>query len=335
MIPPVVSVVIPTHDRPAFLREALISVLENGFPGTLEIIVSDDSATGSARPVVEALGETRIRYVRNPESGMIGNWDFGLRHATGRYATKLDDDNRFRPGFLQRCVAVLESEPEVASVYTAHDIIRVPERTNETVVDRDFFGSGRVDGFVYARAVLTNEGGYPRNQKTSAVFRIEAARQLDFYRFAREDFAFSAALGLCGAVAYLPEVLYEWRIHAGSGIQDLYRTFRASRAACEGLLHLPVEVVQPERAVAWERAVRQSQGALPLCYLRTAFVEYDRATAWKLWRQLCAGKEATPPVVLALCVGAGMVLPQALVAGVFSLYRRSGSLQALARAILR
>lgn len=336
MTAPVVSVFIPTHDRPALLREALASVLENGY-ADFEIVVSDDSPTGSAAPEVDRLRDPRVHYLRNPNPGTkVGNWECAVRATRGRYAFKLDDDDRILPGFLSRCVAILEQEPDVASVYTGHSILREWEPEAETVIDTAFFGTtGRVDGETYCRGVLANEGGYPRNQKTAGVFRRSAAERLDFFHHASEDFAFSAALGFFGRVAYIPEVLYEWRVHRGSGVRNLQRTWQLSDEACEGLLHLPSGVVPELWQERWPQLVATTRRALPLFYLRAAFNEGGLSDGWKFWGDLRrSGSVAWQPLVL-ICLLAATLTPRSFRRQFFDWYQRSPALQRLLAACLK
>lgn len=333
---PVVSVFIPTHDRPHFLREAIESVLDNGF-GDIELVVSDDSESGSGQSVVESINDPRIRYLRNPPpSSMAGNWDYAVRATRGRYAFKLDDDDRILPGFLSQCVAILEHEPDVACVYTGHRILREWMPGAETVIDTKFFGTRfRAAGLAYLSGVLANEGGYPRNQKTAGVFRRAAAERLDFYRFTSEDFAFSAALGFFGQVAYIPEALYEWRVHRNSGARNLPQVWKQSDGACTGLLNLPPGVVPESFAEQWKSLVTTTRRALPLFYLRAAFIEGGIAEGWKFWGKMRQrGSAAWQPLVL-LCLVGATVTPGFVRRGLFDWYQRSPLLQRLAATLLR
>lgn len=337
MTAPVLSVLIPTHDRPQFLREAIGSILGDGF-ADFEIIISDDSSTGSAAEVVAAFHDSRLRYFANPAPGTkAGNWDYAARQARGRYCFKLDDDDRILPGLLSRCVAILENEPDVASVYTAYRVLifggEKLERT-ETVIDDIFFGAmGRVSGTAYARAVLANEGGYPRNQKTAGMFRRDCAERLDFFRLASEDFAFSAALGLFGRVAYVSEVLYEWRIHSGSGVRNLEKTYRLSDESCEGLLRLPGGIIPESERDGWERLVRTVRRALPLFYLEEAFGA-NRATGLEFWRYLKRENIPAPGAAITLCYLAGICLPNRLFRLLREAYQRSTWLQRAVRILV-
>jgi glycosyltransferase involved in cell wall biosynthesis len=112
------SVCIPTFSRPHFLREAIISVLSQT-ERDLEVVVGDDGALG--RAVVDDLGDTRVRYVRNPTRlGIAGNWASVLNVAHGNYLALLMDDDRWDPTFLTRTTTILDDHPEVDIVFCNH-----------------------------------------------------------------------------------------------------------------------------------------------------------------------------------------------------------------------
>ena len=63
-IDPLVSVIIPTLDRPEYLAAAVSSVLRQSAQN-FEVLVIDDGSAANLRPVLEALDDGRIRYVRH------------------------------------------------------------------------------------------------------------------------------------------------------------------------------------------------------------------------------------------------------------------------------
>ena len=66
---PVVSVIIPTHNRSSLVREAIDSVFAQTYRD-YEIIVVDDGSTDDTGTVLELLVEAgRIRYTRTPQRG--------------------------------------------------------------------------------------------------------------------------------------------------------------------------------------------------------------------------------------------------------------------------
>jgi GT2 family glycosyltransferase len=105
------SVVIPTHRRPALLQEALASVLSQ--PGAeLEVVVMDDSAGREGERVVLALGDPRVAYHAMPEPtggnpSRVRNTAFA--RTRGRILHFLDDDDRVSPGAYGRMLRAFET----------------------------------------------------------------------------------------------------------------------------------------------------------------------------------------------------------------------------------
>lgn len=286
------------------------------------------------------------------------NWDFGARQARGEFLFKLDDDDVIVPGFLARCVAFLQANPTASCVYTAHVIADTATGARYELVDTTFFGppargghgfpaagseaaATLVPGAAYAVAVLCNEGGYPVNHKTIGMCRTEAARRIDFYALAAEDFANSAALGLVGDVGYIPHPLYEYRMHGANAMTtDLFRVWRFSSHALDGLDRLEAGLRHPQLGPRWRAVVGRCREALPLFYLFRAFRDQSRAAAWELWGRLRtagafgggAGRAAEWKGWCLLI--AGTLTPGPVRQAAFEIYRRSGALRsAIARGL--
>lgn len=115
---PRISVVIPTHNRPGLLREAVASIRNQTFPDW-EIVIVDD---GSQPPVdVESLRNdlgSQIQLVRNeqPLKQPFAR-DQGVQAATGDVVVHLDDDDLLAPKALEMGLATLESDPSLELVY--------------------------------------------------------------------------------------------------------------------------------------------------------------------------------------------------------------------------
>lgn len=94
---PLVSVVIPTHNRPDFLGEAVNSVLGQSVRDFECIIVDDCSVDRVTLP-----GDPRLRVLRHPKNfGPAVARNTGIRAATGKYMMFLDDDDIFDPRRLE------------------------------------------------------------------------------------------------------------------------------------------------------------------------------------------------------------------------------------------
>ena len=108
---PRVSVIIPTHNRPAPLKAAVDSVLEQDVEG-IEIVVVDDGSDPPARLDVEGL--TLVR--RPTPTGPAAARNRGIVAASAPVLAFLDDDDRFLPGKLTRCLGCFDRWPEAIAV---------------------------------------------------------------------------------------------------------------------------------------------------------------------------------------------------------------------------
>ncbi len=116
---PLVSVVIPTHNRVALLQEALDSVCAmEGADGEFktEVLVVEDDFSEATRDVVRRYPQAR--YIQTETNrGASAARNTGVRASKGKYVAFLDDDDLCLPNRLKVQVPVLESCPEVGVVY--------------------------------------------------------------------------------------------------------------------------------------------------------------------------------------------------------------------------
>lgn len=108
---PLVSVVLPTYDRPTFLRSAVESVAAQTYPNVELIVVDDYSPTPAARTIDEdSLGSSiTLRVLRGEENrGANAARNEGIQAARGEYVAFLDDDDRWEPEKLERQVEAFQ-----------------------------------------------------------------------------------------------------------------------------------------------------------------------------------------------------------------------------------
>lgn len=111
MSTPLVSVILPTHNRAGLLSRAIRSVLAQTWE-SLELIVVDDASTDDTPAVVAAFTDVRLLYLRN-EGGRYaaGARNTGLRLARGEFIAFQDDDDIWRIDKLERQMAALLAAP--------------------------------------------------------------------------------------------------------------------------------------------------------------------------------------------------------------------------------
>ena len=129
---PKVTVIIPTCNRSASLRNAIASVLAQTFTD-LEILVVDDASGDNTREVVEEFKESSIQYIRHDANcgGAVAR-NTGITHSRSEYIAFLDDDDEWLPNKLEVQMKVFEHcSPQVGAIYTGHR--NVNRETGETI----------------------------------------------------------------------------------------------------------------------------------------------------------------------------------------------------------
>src|SRR5436305_4220556 len=108
----VLTVVIPTRDRLALLREAVASVQAQESSSWGLIVVDDASSDGTAA-WVDGVGDPRVSCIRLDERlERSAARNRGLAAAAGSAVLFLDDDDRLRPSALRRLSHALDRAPE-------------------------------------------------------------------------------------------------------------------------------------------------------------------------------------------------------------------------------
>ncbi len=120
---PLVSVIIPAYNRPAYLKEALESAVGQNYQN-IEIIVSDDCSRENLQAVVDDFQDPRIIFMRNETNfGMVRNIGNIYKKAQGKYVAHLNDDDMWNKDFLEKLVPPLERHPDLALAFCDHYLI--------------------------------------------------------------------------------------------------------------------------------------------------------------------------------------------------------------------
>jgi glycosyltransferase involved in cell wall biosynthesis len=100
------SVIIPTYNRSALLREALDSVFAQTFTD-YEAIVVDDGSTDDTHEVIAGYGD-RVRFYRQENRGPGEARNLGIQNATGKYVAFLDSDDVWFPWTLATYYEIIQ-----------------------------------------------------------------------------------------------------------------------------------------------------------------------------------------------------------------------------------
>jgi glycosyltransferase involved in cell wall biosynthesis len=138
---PLVSVVIPVHNRAHLVGRAIGSVLAQTYKN-FEIIVVDDASTDDLSTALAALSPSNLhRITHSTNRGAAAARNSGIAAATGEFVALLDSDDAWYPEKLAAQVAAMRDQPpDVVGAVCAYDCVKpgfparhiVPEWTRLT-----------------------------------------------------------------------------------------------------------------------------------------------------------------------------------------------------------
>jgi len=113
---PLVSVNIPCHHQLDQARR-LLDCLRAQTLEDIEITLLDDGVSDAYRDYVAALGDSRVRYHRNPQRlGAMRNMFQAISAGRGKYSMAFHEDDLVGAHYLATAVAILESNPRCGFV---------------------------------------------------------------------------------------------------------------------------------------------------------------------------------------------------------------------------
>ncbi|WP_242060726.1 glycosyltransferase family 2 protein [Nostoc sp. C057] len=216
----IVSVVIPTRNRPKIVTRGVITALTQTLQ-SIEVIVIIDGPDQETANVLSEIADARLRVIELPKNvGPSGARNAGVREAKGTWIAFLDDDDEWLPEKLERQLEVANNSqydfPLVASRFISQT------QKGEFICPRRLPNlSEPLSEYLFARnSFFKGEGSI----QTSTIFvKKELVQKMPleekFYR--HEDWEWllrvSAMEGV--GVEFVPEAMSIW--HSDLGIERL------------------------------------------------------------------------------------------------------------------
>ena len=182
-----VSILIPTFQRAAYLREAIASALRQSYTN-IEVVILDDCSPDATPSVAKEFDiDVRVRYLRNERNlGIAGNWRVGFEHVRGEYFCILHDDDWLEEEFVARLLQPLRSDASLILSFCDQWVIdayghRQPEKSARASSGyrRDTLPEGRLEDFV-SSVLIDNSvpagAAMFRSQLVTSAFLNERAR---------------------------------------------------------------------------------------------------------------------------------------------------------------
>lgn len=215
--PPRVSIGLPVYDGEPYLEEAIDSLLAQTYTD-FELIICDNRSTDRTAEICRAYEsrDHRVRYQQNSENlGVFGNHAKCFSLARGEYYFWAASDDIRAPDFLEKCLRVLEDEPETVLCYTAIQVIGAQGEPLDAVEQR--VDAENADAVARFRSLIRMDY---RLEPVMGLFRTAPLRATGAHGlYPDSDRNLLAELGLRGPFRRLPELLFFRRDHADRSIR--------------------------------------------------------------------------------------------------------------------
>jgi GT2 family glycosyltransferase/glycosyltransferase involved in cell wall biosynthesis len=118
---PLVSILIPVHNRVDLTRECFASLFQHAEPAiSVEYLVVDDCSTDDTPGYLAGLGE-QVRVLHNEERQCFGsNMNQAADRARGQYLCLLNNDTLVTAGWLKALVETIQQDPRIGVVGNRH-----------------------------------------------------------------------------------------------------------------------------------------------------------------------------------------------------------------------
>jgi len=236
MIPPLISVVVPTHNRAALLKETILSILNQTFNNFELIIVSDGSNDGT-NEMVSKIKDARVRLITQDKSGQPAKpRNTGIKLAKGKYVALCDDDDLWEPNKLEIQIKNMEDNTYVDMCYTNGRVLKdgiIQEGVlNRRKVFHNHFRELLYGNFIPNSSVLIKK----------VIFdKVGLINVSDIFR-GIEDYEFWLRLSYQGKLLYIDQPLIRYRVHSSNITYS--RSLETARAIkvlkhVSGLINIP------------------------------------------------------------------------------------------------
>jgi glycosyltransferase involved in cell wall biosynthesis len=108
-MPELISIIIPCYNQKSYVKECVLSVLNNDYDNIEIIIVNDGSTDTSEDVIFDLLKEyNKISYYKIQNSGLSFARNYGFSKSKGKFIAFLDADDILENGFFNEAIIKLE-----------------------------------------------------------------------------------------------------------------------------------------------------------------------------------------------------------------------------------
>jgi glycosyltransferase involved in cell wall biosynthesis len=202
--PPTVSIVTPSFNQGAYIKQTIESVLAQDYPH-IDYRVIDGGSDDDTVAVLKSYGD-RVKWVSEKDRGQTHAINKGMAQAAGEVRTYLNSDDLLRPGAVGRVVEHFRARPGCDLVYGRDAMIDASGRYLNMYPTAEYSFDRLVEN-----CCISQPAAFWRKRIADRVGPFDESLQLvmDYDYWLRVDRA-------AGAMEHIPDVLAHTRIHQQS-----------------------------------------------------------------------------------------------------------------------
>jgi glycosyltransferase involved in cell wall biosynthesis len=166
--PPRATVVIPTRNRPEFLREAIEAIAAGSF-ADYEVRVMDQTDGDATERIIEEMHDSRLVYHRMRRNGACPARNLGAALARAEIVVFMDDDCCPRADWLERIVSAFDEDRDLQFIFGS---LKAPDVDRRDGWYPEFLPSAELNTPARQRKIATLGAGANMSARKSFLRRI-------------------------------------------------------------------------------------------------------------------------------------------------------------------
>lgn len=286
---PDICVIIPAFNAAATIESSIASIQQQTVDNIV-ILVINDGSTDATSDIIDVLaaGDTRIRHVKQQNSGIVDALNNGLRISNAKYIARHDADDVAFPNRFEIQLAYLEANADCVAVSSA---VRHVDQIGRLLKARASLPSPD----------LADPAHFPQIEPylihPFLMMRSSALEKIGNYRyvFHAEDTDLYWRLQDVGRLYNISDVLGDYRIHSGS-------------ISGASIVNGRVSAINSQRSGLSE--MRRRSGEKDITFPKAWLLEYENAVSLEGMLRI-ASRDLTTSETEILALSAGLKLLEA------------------------
>lgn len=279
-----ISIITPSYNQAAYLKQTIDSVMEQDYP-LIEYMIVDGGSTDGSEDIIRKYDQRLAWWVSEADSGQAAAINKGFARAGGEIIAWLNSDDYYLPNAIPAVMELFAEHPEAGLIYG--DVLSVDGAGNPINIQR--FQSYKLDDLM-AFKIISQPAVFMRRSI------LEKAGYLDPNYHFLLDHHLWLRMAQLAPIMYFPQILAAARYHADAKNISLADQFGAE--AFNILDWMEAQPVFAEKLQKNKTEILAGAHHLDAFYLveagkmRAGLVAYFRAfryhplTAFKSWKRI-------------------------------------------------